>query len=475
MKKVFQYLITMMALPILLVSCEKPAVTADEPDTPVPDTPEEETVLKFECGEPVCTPTSFTVEIKTNDPDKTWYAAWNTEQQWRQWTGADGQFDQDLLMASELDYIDILASTSGTSRSEILKDMLYTGDQTISYSRYVEPGTKCYLYYFGWDASGEFTTDLGYIEIDIPELVMGDAQASISVTNIDSRNMTVSITVGQDIRYAYKVFAYKETIDGFLAGGDADAMAIELAQSIIETGTPISEGTDTENRIVDPGVDYTVCVAGYDVAGEMFLTRKDCRSMDRETPSPVDSPLFSQLAGSSWNGTQTLNTQSGAKVTYFTATVEDSEWNWSYRKYNQLAIKLMDFGGMTCYGAEILSDSYGMTELEAMKIYGPKLVITIDENDQMTIDATEYQDYFCGWSSYGTLYMMGYDGSSVSGSRTLKAELSDDGNTITISDPSGNGSYPSVMVYAGDRWDPIYWGISDIVLTRNTSATTGAL
>lgn len=465
MRKGLEYLLILITAPMLWVSCEKAGSTADEPDTPDPT--EEETALRFECGQPECTPTSFTVEIRTNDPDKTWYAAWNTEQQWRQWTGTDGKFDQDLLMASELEYADILASTSGTSRSDILKDLLYTGDRTISYSKYVEPGSKCYLYYFGWDISGEFTTDLGYVEIDIPELVMGDTQASISVTNIDPRNMEVVITLGEDIRYAYKVFAYKETIDGFLDGGEAEEMEIQLAQSIIETGTALTEDTDTENRIVDPGVDYSVCVAGYDVEGKMFLTREDCRSMDREVPAPVDSPLFSQLVGSSWSGTQALDTQGGSDVTTFRATIEDSEWDFSYREYNQIALKLTDFGGLSYYGAEILAGSYNLTGLEALKIYGPKLVITIDENDQMTIDATEYQEYFCGWYSYGTLYMMGYDGNSVSGSRTLKAELSEDGNTLTISDPAGNGNFPSVMVYAGDRWEPIYCGLSDIVLTRS--------
>ena len=117
---------------------------------------------------------------------------------------------------------------------------------------------------------------------------------------------------------------------------------------------------------------------------------------------------------------------------------------------------------------------YGLTELVEMEIeesenkWGPKWVFNIAEGDVVTIDGKACNSVV-GWLFFGDCFMLNMtpDTQKIDTNTDFTVEVSDDFNTITIKSPIAN-SYPGLGYYFdGFGWMGYYYGLSDIVLTRN--------
>lgn len=404
-------------------------------------------------------PTEFTVEILPSDKDITYYVEKNTEQQWAQWIDDDGNFHPEMLMEYELEYINIFVTPYNPITS-VLPNFLVSGDQTLTFSKNIEPDSRSYIYVFGWNPDGTFTSDLFWKEIHTPPLTDSELNVDISFSGVTDRDMTVVIEPEPGIAKYHITFSYTDVIEGALPDGDEAALE-ELILGVLEDGTPCT-GRYEQHRIVDPDEDYTVCVAGYDEDGGRFFKMASQKSLPRPNPDDIDSPLFDQLIGSTWSGQQRLMTANGETITAFTATIEATESDMNYRDYNELVIKLNGYAGIAYQSVEDLY-LYGYSRRDAFKIYGPKLIMAIGEDGDMTIDVSEYQASVMV-NNYGYIYAKGYNGTEVSDNNTLTVTLSEDGNTMTISDDS-EGYYPTLMLY-NDGWTPYTLSLDNMTMTR---------
>ena len=406
-------------------------------------------------------PTEFTYRIKPSDNEVTWYSDWNTQAMWEDWDNLGGL---SAIMSSDLDKYDSYATSSGQSLSAILNLVLMTGEQTITVKDYVEPGSTNYVYVYGWNPDGTFTSMPVYLEIATPDIKPSElaSPVTISLNGRTSRDLDISVEAKPEVGKYYTVVGYKSVIEANMAADGKEAMF----EAVIEDGTPSVESSYTDSRIVDAGQSYMVCVAGYDKEGGWFLETASIDMPEREKPA-AESPLIAQLDGTTWEGRQTLRTSAGTVVTEFTATVSSKEASMDYSQYNELALKLEGYAGFEYNG---VIDLVNVSENEVLKQYGPKFILSIDGDDNITIDVTQYQTPVCtyrydNFTAY-LAYLKSYDGTTfeVSESERLNVELSADGHQMTISD-TVPGSYPSLMVYDGD-WSPVVLGVSDITLIK---------
>ena len=104
---------------------------------------------------------------------------------------------------------------------------------------------------------------------------------------------------------------------------------------------------------------------------------------------------------------------------------------------------------------------------ELLKQYGPKLILTVGDDDSISVDVTEYQTPV--FEPLGPVYMKAfrYEDLEVSDDTSLEVTLSPDGNTMTISART-QGFYPNMMLYS-TGWVAYQCAVSDMVLTRDTA------
>ena len=414
-------------------------------------------------------PTEFTVKVVPSDKSVTWFVNNVTSKVWdTDYCDDSGVFDPDLLQSSDMEFWETMSS-GGTSLSQVLNNYVRTGDQEVTFSNYVEPGTKSYAYVYGLNLDGTFTSGVTYIEIDTPAISESESTVKVEFTSVGGRDIYVTYTPDADVMKYYTTFSYKSAIDTALNVDDAGEWTQEaedaLAEEIItDTDVESSQGVKESHMIVDYETEYTICVAGYDVNGGRFFVRADVTSLPRTVPEPSSSALFDQLIGSTWSGEQRMDTSTGEHITQFTATIVDNESSMNYRTYNELAIQFSGYANIDYQSvADLLL--YNYSERDALKAYGPKFVISIDDQDNITIDATEYQTPVYV-QNYGPVYLKGYDGNTVSESTVMTVTLSEDGKTMTISDPAGGNYHPNLMLYGNGHWEPAVMCIEDMVLTR---------
>ena len=105
----------------------------------------------------------------------------------------------------------------------------------------------------------------------------------------------------------------------------------------------------------------------------------------------------------------------------------------------------------------------GFSEEEAYHKFGPKLIMTINEQEQIRIQA-DGTDILYGWSELGDVFMMGANDEY----RRLDTPL-------TVLHPSANmmtircdyqGYYPSLFTRTDTGWMIHYQGVSDISLFK---------
>lgn len=420
-------------------------------------------------------PTEFTVRVEPSYEDATWYGNMLAERVWivdnNSGTREDPVFDPSGIREGDLESFQGWASFGSMSLSQFLSGMLYVGTQELTFNSYILPETNNVFYAYGINLDGTFTSELKYEEITAPAVSASGSTVKITANlgeERPERDIYITYTPDADVAKYFTAFSYLSSINSVVKDiDDPDPAALEeLIADIIDTGTP-HEGAAavSDHRIVDPGEDFCICVAGYDNDGGRFFNHFKISSEARQPAEPVSSDWLDELAGTTWNAEQTLTATDGAQyVTRFTAEIIDRAWSMDYTRYNELALQLIGYAGIEYTYMEDL-DYYEMSEKDKLKQYGPKVILTFGEGDEITVDATEYQTPVC-LSQYGSLYMKPFSPESLSASddAVLNVTMSPDGNTMTISSPTA-GYYPSLVLYTTD-WTAYTLGVSDIVLTR---------
>ena len=251
------------------------------------------------------------------------------------------------------------------------------------------------------------------------------------------------------------------------ASQEAKAALQDFIFEVMADGTP-HDAAASDHRIVDPGESYTVCCAGYDNDGGLFFSHTEISSEPKVVPPALSSTrIIDLLKGSSWTGTQTLVDANGVRtITSFTAEIIDRAWSMDYTRYNELALMLYQYGSTEYVSIDDMS-LHDLPERELLKQYGPKLILTVGDDDSISVDVTEYQTPV--FEPLGPVYMKAfrYEDLEVSDDTSLEVTLSPDGNTMTISART-QGFYPNMMLYS-TGWVAYQCAVSDMVLTRDTA------
>lgn len=227
------------------------------------------------------------------------------------------------------------------------------------------------------------------------------------------------------------------------------------------------QGITEEDWInLQPGTSYTLCVVGFDLYENVFLETAEAVT----GVELVNSRLFEELVGE-WQGVQTFMDGNGVMArSEFTMTIATSEGSYDYRMWNQLVCKLDGYTCLPEYGTEGIPYyspmrliEEGFSEEEAYHKFGPKLIMTINEQEQIRIQA-DGTDILYGWSELGDVFMMGANDEY----RRLDTPL-------TVLHPSANmmtircdyqGYYPSLFTRTDTGWMIHYLGVSDITLFK---------
>lgn len=402
---------------------------------------------------------SFTLNVTPKDPNMNYYLGWADEAEWADYLDKNGNFDEDVFLASQMEFMEFFASIIGSTYPAVLADMTYTGPMSVPYDSYIDPETHYYGYAFGWDLDGNFTSKVVIAETDTPAAAVSTAKVDIVFSDPTATSLRIICTPDANVTSYYQILAEKSVVADYIAKNGQAA----FEGYIINNGDEIEGVDDYVWESLDPETEYTMSIVGFDTNGGQFYCSETGTTLAATLPDPVNSPLFEELLGE-WTGVQTI---SGEEVTFGT-TISQTELNFNYRLYNQLAIKFTGgFNGAPYYDAQFLIANE-WTEAEAVEDYGPKLLLNIEADQSMWIDGTLKQTSFYNWSQAGFIYMLGCDGRSVYYSDNFVVTLSEDKNTLTISHPT-TGVYPTRSFQKDGQWQVSGIGGSDIVLTRGAT------
>lgn len=405
---------------------------------------------------------SFTLNVTPKDPNMNYYLGWADEAEWADYLDENGIFDEDVFLASQIEFMEFFAAMIGSTYPAVLADMIYTGPMSIPYDSYIDPETHYYGYAFGWDLDGNFTSEVVITEADTPAAAVSTAKVDIVFSDPTATSLRIICTPDANVTTYYQILAEKSVVADYIAKNGQTA----FESYIINRGDEVEGNDDYVWEDLDPETEYTMSIVGFDTDGGQFYCSETGTTLAATLPDPVNSPLFEELLGE-WTGVQTITEEETQKVT-FGVTISQTEQNFNYRLYNQLAIKFTGgFNGAPYYDAQYLIANE-WPEAEAIKDYGPKLLLNIEADQSMWIDGTLKQTSFYNWSKAGFIYMLGCDGQSVYYGDNFVVTLSEDKNTLTISHPK-EGAYPTRSFQSSGQWQVSGIGGSDIVLTRGAA------
>ena len=239
-----------------------------------------------------------------------------------------------------------------------------------------------------------------------------------------------------------------------------------LSYHAMNVGVKYSGAQSVEQKGLKPETEYTAIVMLIDQNGNRAQL-----SAKQTTPAVVqservESELFESLLGE-WSGVQTVfDGYSDPTTSEFSVTIAQSveDYDYDYRANNQLVALVDGWNNIAYYGIQGLIDE-GIENPEEK--FGPKWVLDIAEGDKVTIDG-EARYSVIGWLFYGDCFMVSANATSqaIDLETTLNVEVSEDGNTLTISSSVAD-CYPSLAYdFTGIGWMANFYGMSDIVLTR---------
>lgn len=268
--------------------------------------------------------------------------------------------------------------------------------------------------------------------------------------------------------------------DSKIANNDlySTALTAEQVAAIKSTGLSI--------KLEDlfPEVEYVAIVSVKNHEQTESIKIASNITTQKPIPARVESGLFTSLLGE-WEVSYPLvqyNSQSveirNAKVTI--AAGADDETADYYRSHNRLVIQGWPFN-VEADGTHKPMPYYSPADLKemssywienpalALRDYGPKIFLEIDQNNNITIPSSK-SEYLYNWASDGTFYFYGADRQNeFTAPTSFPVTLSADGNTLTIGVCNsgaefGYGNYrPSVFRYGTEAWA---LATGDIILQR---------
>lgn len=210
MKKILYFLI-LIVVSLLMSGCDKP-----QPEPEDPDSSNEYFMLEVSD----VTPTSCHFSVQPKDETMP-YVVMLVEK-----ADFDAFEDEYKYQDSDLEWFHRKALEEGKDLTEWLEDFLHVGSFE-SDEAGLMPDTAYYLYAYGLDYEGYFTTGVTKIEFSTPEIMMTDMTFDIQVSDIGVTGAKVSVTASEkDALFFVNVFSVAEYEQW---GGDETAYASHAA------------------------------------------------------------------------------------------------------------------------------------------------------------------------------------------------------------------------------------------------------
>lgn len=211
MKKM-HYVICLIIISLLTWGCDRPQpVVPDEPDQPQAD-------FILEVSDVTSTSCHFSVQPKDETMS---YVVMLVDK-----ADFDAFEDEYKYQDSDLEWFRGKALEEGKDLSEWLEGFLHVGPFE-SDEAGLMPGTAYYLYAYGLDYEGYFTTGVTKIGFTTPDIVMSDVTFDVQVSDIGLTGAKVSVTASEkDALFFVNVFSVAEYEQW---GGDETAYASHVA------------------------------------------------------------------------------------------------------------------------------------------------------------------------------------------------------------------------------------------------------
>ena len=257
------YLAGLIVTSLLLSGCDKP-----EPEPVVPEDPDADFVL--EVSDVTSTSCHFSVQPKNETMS---YVVMLVDK-----ADFDAFEEEYMYQDNDLEWFRNKAQEEEKELSEWLEDFLHVG-KFESDEAGLMPGTAYYLYAYGLDYDGNFTTGINKIEFSTPEIEMSDVTFDIKVTDVGLTKAKVSVTASRkDALFFMNVLSVAEYEQW---GGDETAYSnhaaalvdyyIKMGQTLEAMVTNLgSIGTDElEFNNLKDGTEYIAYAVGID--GNFFV------------------------------------------------------------------------------------------------------------------------------------------------------------------------------------------------------------
>ena len=159
-----------------------------------------------------------------------------------------GAFDDEYkYQDDDLEWFERLASEEGKSLYDWLKDFLHVGPFEDE-EEGLMPGVTYYLYAYGLDYEGYFTTGVTKCEFTTPEIVQNELSFNIEITDIGLTQATVNVTADKkDAVFFMNVFSMEQYEQW---GGDETAFATH-ALALVDYY--VTMGRTTEEMVANLG------------------------------------------------------------------------------------------------------------------------------------------------------------------------------------------------------------------------------
>ena len=464
MKKILLTLSAVLAF-MAFVACEptngEPPVN-DDPgkENPVDTVPEvnDEPLFIINLNEDKLSAYSVGFDIIPSDKNKMYY--YNITSKAR-----ISQVDIKAIKKEKTEAAQKAAEFYGTTVEEELAQMLMQGDllSFVSADGYRPEYDFC-VYAFYWDA----TSNDEICTCDFTTLAVEQSCESVQLTaTTDVHSMVVDVQPSSGVTEYWYYFDERTKAEAMLAGlEDENAFMSYYAMNV---GIRKEAAELVEHKGLKQATEYMVMVMAIDVNLNRFVTSEVFTTQEEQVVDRVESNLFETLLGE-WEGVQTITDLYNEPFTStfnvnILASVADVDYD--YRAQNQLVATVDGWCNIAYYGITDLM-AYEEVEFPEDK-WGPKWVFNIAEGDKVTMDGKANNSLF-GWHFVGDCFMLNAkaDGTKIYTDTDFEVEVSDDRNTITIKAPAGmTDVYPGMCYeYEGFGWMALYYGMSNIVLTR---------
>ena len=464
MKKILLTLSAVLAL-VTFVACETPK---DEPpvnddpgkENPVDTVPVVDDVPLFTINVHEDKLSAYSVEFDIIPSDKTKKYYYNITSKSRL-----SQVDIKTIKKEKTEAAEKAAEFYGTTVEEELAQMLMTGDLlNFTSADGYRPEYEFCIYAFYWDA----TSNSEIYSCDFTTLPIQQSNESVQLTaTLDVHSMVVDVAPSSGVTEYWYYFDERTKAEAMLAGlEDENAFMSYYAMNV---GIRKETAETVEHKGLKPATEYMVMVMAIDNKLNRFVTSEVFATKEEQVVERVESELFEVLLGE-WQGTQTITDLYNEPFTTtfnvnILASVADVDYD--YRAMNQLVATVDGWCNIAYYG---ITDLMEFEEVEFPEDkWGPKWIFNIAEGDKMTLDGKANNSLF-GWHFVGDCFMLNAkaDGTKIYTDTDFEVVVSDDRNTITIKAPAGmTDVYPGMCYeYEGFGWMALYYGTSNIVLTR---------